>query len=127
MSLDPGACLSSPKRAGVGKDVESGVRAPPWVSGLADIDPNSADVCFFYSIQDPATYRDQTDVFFDSPQDYIRKYFPEKVNPSFPPSPFPTSLPGTPTVLSDKSGKYPWAHEWPQYLIFFGALLEKGG
>jgi len=76
--------------------------------------------------QDLTTYQDQTDVFFHSPHDYLQKYFPSRVNPLFPPSSFPTSLPGVPAPSSD-SDAYPWAHEWPRYLVFFGALLREEG
>ncbi|KAG6867818.1 hypothetical protein C0993_010673 [Termitomyces sp. T159_Od127] len=72
--------------------------------------------------QDLLTYRDQTDVFFASPTEYLRTRFPSRVDPSFPPSPFPTSIPGAP-----HPDNYLWAHEWPRYLVFFGALLEKEG
>ncbi|KAF8077743.1 glycosyltransferase family 22 protein [Lyophyllum atratum] len=72
--------------------------------------------------QNLTTYHDQTDVFFQSPLDYLQSRFPTRVNPTFPSSPFPTSIPGD----AAPSG-YPWAHEWPRYLAFFGALLEEEG
>lgn len=70
-------------------------------------------------------------MFFDSPSAYLQTYFPAHVNQTFPPSPFPASLPGvssTPSVLS-AAGKfiYPWRHEWPTHLIFFGNLLHEEG
>jgi phosphatidylinositol glycan class B len=74
-----------------------------------------------------ATYQDQTDVFFDSPEGYFIRYFPAKVDPLFPLSPLPTSIPGAPAPFLSKSGRYPWIHEWPQHLVFFGALLEARG
>jgi phosphatidylinositol glycan class B len=77
--------------------------------------------------QELATYRDQTGVFFDSPHDYLQTYFPSKVNPLFPPSPFPTSIPGVPAPSLSNSDAYPWTHEWPRYLVFFGALLREEG
>ena len=85
-----------------------------------------------FSGQDLSTYKDQTDVFFDSPKDYLSTYFPITVNPAFPPSPFPTSIPGEPApipTVSKSSGKfiYPWKHEWPRYLVFFGDLLKHEG
>ncbi|GLB34752.1 putative alg9-like mannosyltransferase family protein [Lyophyllum shimeji] len=72
--------------------------------------------------QNLTTYHDQTDVFFQSPLGYLQSRFPSRVNTSFPPSPFPTSVPGAPAPEG-----YPWAHEWPRYLVFFGALLEQEG
>ncbi|CAK5277612.1 unnamed protein product [Mycena citricolor] len=70
--------------------------------------------------QDLTTYRDQTTVFFSSPTTYLRERFPGSVDPSFPVSPFPVSIPGRPDIV-----EYAWLHEWPQYLVFFGALLEQ--
>ncbi|KAH9901522.1 glycosyltransferase family 22 protein [Cubamyces lactineus] len=72
--------------------------------------------------QDVTTYQDQTDVFYRSPIEYLTTRFPERVDPAFPPSPFPRSAPGLQTDAS-----YPWKHEWPQNLVFFGALLEQPG
>ena len=76
-------------------------------------------------------YKDQTTVFFDSPTTYLGTYFPETIDPSFPPSPSPTSIPGLPApepTLS-KTGRllYPWRHEWPPHLVFFGHLLKQEG
>ncbi|KAF4603756.1 glycosylphosphatidylinositol anchor biosynthesis [Pleurotus pulmonarius] len=65
------------------------------------------------------TYVDQTDVFFQSPIDYLDRYFPSKVDTSFPVSPYPASLPGT---KDDQ-----WEHEWPKHLVFFGQLLSYDG
>ncbi|KAF9469288.1 glycosyltransferase family 22 protein [Collybia nuda] len=73
--------------------------------------------------QELSTYLDQTDVFFQSPQNYLQKYFPPKVNLSFPFSLYPASIPGT----AEKLDGYPWEHEWPRYLGFFGALLREEG
>ncbi|KAJ6597114.1 glycosyltransferase family 22 protein [Mycena vulgaris] len=76
--------------------------------------------------QDPATYRDQTTVFFASPYTYLKERFPQAVDPVFPLSPFPTSVPGA--LQSSKiEAEYLWEHAWPQYLVFFGALLEEEG
>ncbi|KAG6814598.1 hypothetical protein H0H92_000127 [Tricholoma furcatifolium] len=72
--------------------------------------------------QNLSSYRDQTDVFFAAPLDYFQTRFPSHVNPSFPASPFPASIPGQPPTSN-----YPWVHEWPSYLVFFGALLEQDG
>ncbi|KAJ7724487.1 glycosyltransferase family 22 protein [Mycena maculata] len=79
--------------------------------------------------QDPVTYRDQTTVFFASPYKYLKERFPESVDPTFPLSPFPVSMPGAlqPPFSTSVPERYPWAHTWPQYLVFFGALLEQEG
>lgn len=52
--------------------------------------------------------------------------FPPSVDPNFPVSLFPATLPGTPPSLQSKE-KYPWTHEWPRHFIFFGALLDSTG
>ncbi|TFK92281.1 glycosyltransferase family 22 protein [Polyporus arcularius HHB13444] len=72
--------------------------------------------------QNVTEYKDQTDIFYESPVRYLETRFPKEVNPSFPPSPLPRSNPG---VVS--SNTHPWQHEWPQNLVFFGALLEHDG
>ncbi|EJF66110.1 hypothetical protein DICSQDRAFT_97929 [Dichomitus squalens LYAD-421 SS1] len=72
--------------------------------------------------QDAVGYKDQTDVFYEDPVKYLETHFPHHVNPNFPPSPLPRSRPG---VAADAT--YPWRHEWPQSLVFFGALLEENG
>ncbi|KAJ7510092.1 glycosyltransferase family 22 protein [Mycena galericulata] len=77
--------------------------------------------------QDPATYRDQTTVFFASPYTYLKQRFPQSVDPAFPLSPFPVSVPGALQPSTTEPGQYPWAHNWPQYLVFFGALLQEEG
>ncbi|KAF8920996.1 glycosyltransferase family 22 protein [Mucidula mucida] len=69
-----------------------------------------------------STYRDQTTIFFSSPYDYLQDRFPSTVNPNFPLSPYPVSIPGTSVHFSGQ-----WRHEWPRHLVFFGALLEKDG
>jgi GPI mannosyltransferase 3 len=53
---------------------------------------------------------------------YMQKFFPPKVDPHFPPSPSPASPAGVPNITP-----YPWTHEWPRHLVFFGALLEDEG
>jgi GPI mannosyltransferase 3 len=78
-------------------------------------------------VGNPAAYEDQTNVFFKSPISYLEAYFPSKVDPAFPHSPFPASIPGTALQKQDASGLYPWRHSWPQYLIFFGQLLKHEG
>ncbi|KAJ7085838.1 glycosyltransferase family 22 protein [Mycena belliarum] len=77
--------------------------------------------------QDPSTYRDQTKVFFQSPYRYLEERFPSTVDPAFPLSPFPTSVPGAIESSAAEAGEYPWVHTWPQYLVLFGALLEEEG
>ncbi|KAI8989716.1 glycosyltransferase family 22 protein [Trametes punicea] len=72
--------------------------------------------------QDVTTYKDQTDVFYESPLQYLTTRFPEQVAATFPPSPLPRFMPGL-----DTGELYPWRHEWPQNLVFFGALLETPG
>ncbi|KAF7363648.1 Mannosyltransferase [Mycena sanguinolenta] len=77
--------------------------------------------------QDTSTYRDQTTVFFASPRMYLNERFPQSVDPSYPPSPFPTSVPGAVRSTAAEPNQYPWVHEWPEYLVFFGALLHEPG
>ncbi|KZS96324.1 glycosyltransferase family 22 protein [Sistotremastrum niveocremeum HHB9708] len=72
-------------------------------------------------ISDVRVYRDQTDLFFESPIAYLTTHFPRNVNSSFPPSLRPASLPGRPSRKAD------WIHEWPSHLVFFGALLDNPG
>jgi len=64
-------------------------------------------------------YKDQTDIFYDSPISYLQSRFPPTVNPHFPPSVKPFTLPGQPGA-----DQHDWTHEWPEYLVMFGALLE---
>lgn len=40
------------------------------------------------------------------------------VDPAFPPSPYPTTKPGSSIVVDQ------WDHRWPSHLIFFGALVQ---
>ncbi|KAJ7272017.1 glycosyltransferase family 22 protein [Mycena haematopus] len=76
--------------------------------------------------QDAVTYRDQTTVFFASPHMYLNERFPQSVDSAYPLSPFPTSVPGAIQSTAEPD-QYPWVHEWPQYLVFFGALLHEQG
>jgi phosphatidylinositol glycan class B len=73
---------------------------------------------------DLTTYKDQADVFYDSPMEYIRQHFPAEVDTTFPPSPFPSSIPGA--VVQSANGE-PWRHTWPQFLVMFGDLLADQG
>ncbi|KAI0309180.1 glycosyltransferase family 22 protein [Amylostereum chailletii] len=68
-------------------------------------------------------YRDQTDVFYASPAAYLAAHFPPRVDARFPPSPRPTTPPGTVLSAADAA----WAHAWPSHLVFFGALLRDDG
>ncbi|KIJ35747.1 glycosyltransferase family 22 protein [Sphaerobolus stellatus SS14] len=68
-----------------------------------------------------STYKDQSDVFYDSPLRYLKTRFPKSVDPQFLPSPFPSSIPGATDTGRD------WEHTWPSHLILFGALLEIDG
>ncbi|KAG9318561.1 Alg9-like mannosyltransferase family-domain-containing protein [Chiua virens] len=79
-------------------------------------------------------YNDQTDVFFASPVAYIKSHFPARVDPMFPPSSFAFSIPNaafiqTLITIEHQSDSWDlgWRHEWPKYLVFFGALLEEPG
>lgn len=69
--------------------------------------------------QNLSEYHDQTDVFYHSPNQYLKKNFPEEVDRSFPPSPKATTKPGSKDLFDDK-----WEHRWPSHLAFFGALLN---
>ncbi|TCD66007.1 glycosylphosphatidylinositol anchor biosynthesis [Steccherinum ochraceum] len=66
-----------------------------------------------------ADYKDQAAVFFSSPITYLQTRFPPQVDPTFPPSPKPF------TVASHQERLHDWKHEWPQYIIAFGALLRE--
>ncbi|KAF5389872.1 hypothetical protein D9757_003579 [Collybiopsis confluens] len=70
--------------------------------------------------QNVSTYRDQATVFFANPYKYLIERFPPSVDPTFPLSPHPASIPGKTTSDDDA-----WRHEWPRYLVLFGALLDK--
>lgn len=80
--------------------------------------------------QDIDRYRDQTDVFYESPLGYLKTRFPPDVDLTFPPSSYPCSPPGIPE--NPISGEGPahveeWKHEWPEYLVMFGHLLDSPG
>lgn len=72
--------------------------------------------------QNLTTYMDQTDMFYQSPIRYIQNHFPPHVSTKFPPSPLPSSPPGTIVQVVDGIG--PWKHEWPKNLVMFGVLLD---
>ncbi|KAI6166935.1 glycosyltransferase family 22 protein [Pisolithus thermaeus] len=85
-------------------------------------------------VRDKARYRDQSDLFFESPIRYILSHFPSQVDPLFPPSPFPSSVPDASFVSilgeiesHDSSWDMGWRHEWPKYIVMFGALLQDPG
>jgi len=82
--------------------------------------------------QDVDRYKDQTDVFYESPLEYLKTRFPPDVDLTFPPSSYPCSPPGPPEkpiagdeVHVEESEK--WKHEWPEYLVMFGHLLDSPG
>ena len=63
-------------------------------------------------------------MFYDSPVVYLRTRFPSHVNRSFPPSPHPFTRPDE---LRQVGNVHDWGHEWPEYLVLFGALLREPG
>ncbi|KAM0786678.1 hypothetical protein ACM66B_002125 [Microbotryomycetes sp. NB124-2] len=72
--------------------------------------------------QNATTYRDQSDVFYESPATYLFERFPREVDPEFPPS--PVILPDELARLQ-RDGKTPdWRHEWPSHIVVFEALLQ---
>jgi GPI mannosyltransferase 3 len=74
-------------------------------------------------VQNLSTYKDQTDIFYDSPIEYLQRYFPAQVDTAFPPSPFPSTTPGA--VVQVTNGDVgPWKHNWPQLLVIFGILWD---
>lgn len=85
-------------------------------------------------LQYPSDYKDQTDIFFEAPLEYMRTHFPSRVDTSYPPSPFASSVPNvtfveTLQMVEQNSGSWDlgWRHEWPQYLVLFGTLLREQG
>ncbi|KZP21235.1 glycosyltransferase family 22 protein [Athelia psychrophila] len=74
-------------------------------------------------VQNRTSYLDQTDIFFESPREYLENNFPPTVDTTYPPSPFPASPPGIAIEVADGSTG-PWKHEWPKNLVMFGALLQ---
>lgn len=85
-------------------------------------------------LQHPSDYKDQTDIFFEAPLEYMRTHFPSQVDTSYPPSAFPSSVPNVTFVetlqvmeQSSRSWDLGWRHEWPQYIVLFGALLREPG
>ncbi|KAJ6502316.1 hypothetical protein C8R45DRAFT_976215 [Mycena sanguinolenta] len=50
----------------------------------------------------------------------------QSVDPAYPLSPFPTSVPGAIRSTAEVN-QCPWVHEWSQCLVFFGALLQEEG
>ena len=83
--------------------------------------------------QDIDLYKDQTDVFYESPLEYLKTRFPPDVDLTFPPSSYPCSPPGLPEksiVGNEEAGveeSERWKHEWPEYLVMFGHLLDSPG
>ena len=68
---------------------------------------------------DLTTYKDQTDIFYASPLAYLEQNFRTSVDSSFPPSPYPSTSPGSPPPPHNR-----WDHAWPSHLVFFGVLIE---
>ncbi|KAF9649566.1 hypothetical protein BDM02DRAFT_3094507 [Thelephora ganbajun] len=83
--------------------------------------------------QDVDEYKDQTDIFYESPLEYLKTRFPPDVDLTFPPSSYPSSPPGLPEKLIIGDGdtyveeSEKWKHEWPEYLVMFGHLLDSPG
>ena len=83
--------------------------------------------------QDIDKYKDQTDVFYESPLEYLKTRFPPDVDLTFPPSSYPCSPPGLlgESITSDEEAHMEesekWKHEWPEYLVMFGHLLDSPG
>lgn len=77
-------------------------------------------MCRGEAIQD---YRDQTDIFYESPITYLRGRFPPRADRHFPPSSNPYTKPGEAHQRSVND----WQHQWPQYVVVFGALLQESG
>ncbi|KAG1877747.1 glycosyltransferase family 22 protein [Suillus subalutaceus] len=61
-------------------------------------------------LQHPGDYKDQTDIFFEAPLEYMRTHFPSRI-----------------VEQSSRSWDLGWRHEWPQYIVLFGALLREPG
>lgn len=81
------------------------------------------DLCCF-RVPVPSIYVDQTTVFYRDPKAYMAEAFPQTVDPSFPPSPHPTSPPGFPPWDLKGEVRQTWQHKWPEHLVMFGALLH---
>lgn len=131
LPFDTRSGIHPPGTTSTWKDVVFGLRTAPQVSLLRRrIRSMKSDLPRLFSGENLSTYKDQTNVFFDSPSAYFQTYFPPHVNQTFPLSPFPASLPGVSSTPSKQniSGKfiYSWRHEWPTHLIFFGNLLHEG-
>ncbi|KAI5479635.1 GPI mannosyltransferase 3 [Pseudohyphozyma bogoriensis] len=75
--------------------------------------------------QDPVTYRDQTNIFYDSPIRYLQDRFPPLVDPSFPPSPF--TFPSSSTKTVEYPNDLGWRHTWPSHVVVFDVLLRDEG
>lgn len=80
---------------------------------------SSINITMLCSGLDITTYVDQTGAFYVAPMKYLIENFPDRVDPNFPPSPFPSTLPGSPPPKANV-----WDHRWPSHLVFFGALLD---
>ncbi|KAL9932066.1 hypothetical protein V8E36_009127 [Tilletia maclaganii] len=68
--------------------------------------------------QELSTYRHQTRVFYEDPYQYLIDRFPAKVDPTFPPSPYPPAE-------AHADGSRDWRHTWPSHLVLFSTLLDR--
>lgn len=73
-------------------------------------------LCFVHSVE-AATYKDQSDHFYDDVARYLTTRFPDTVDATFPPSPLAAS------VVSSVAPQ----HTWPSHLIVFDELLQRPG
>jgi len=98
----------------------------PWQAYLHRADLADAGRLWALGCEPPLSgqnvdlYKDQTDAFYKSPVTYLETHFPSDVNTTFPPSPLPCTMPGT--IVSEGAV---WQHEWPEYIVLFGALLDE--
>jgi phosphatidylinositol glycan class B len=81
-----------------------------------------------YRGQNPRTYRDQSDFFYQDPLRYLATRFPPHVDPAFPPSPVVVAE-GVARGVDDDDydDDLGWTHEWPSHLVVFQALLDNYG
>ena len=60
--------------------------------------------------EDLSTYQDETDIFFQDPENFLSSRFPEHVDTTF-----------------SRSARAPYEYAWPSHLVLFGALLREPG
>ncbi|KAM0750250.1 hypothetical protein T439DRAFT_302200 [Meredithblackwellia eburnea MCA 4105] len=68
--------------------------------------------------QNPKTYKDQSDFFYDSPSQYLNTRFPSSVDLSFPASPLNRNL------RLQSSNDLGWTHSWPSHIVLYSTLLR---